>query len=103
MAAGVAAWVNRGRRAGPPTQPRRQIPAQLDRADFVAPPKRVQDAQVQRPDAHRARLNPYRQRYPGCHKLLKLFCFSHQVRAKTLCSANGRYLKPLLVFEYFSV
>jgi hypothetical protein len=37
LAAGVAALVNRRRRADPPTQPRRQVPAQLDRADFSEP------------------------------------------------------------------
>jgi hypothetical protein len=37
LAAGVAALVNRRRRADPPTQPRGQIPAQLDRADFSEP------------------------------------------------------------------
>jgi hypothetical protein len=37
LAAGVAAIVNRRRRADPPTQPRAQIPAQLDRADFADP------------------------------------------------------------------
>jgi hypothetical protein len=37
LAAGVAAVVNRRRRADPPTQPRHQIPAQLDRADFSEP------------------------------------------------------------------
>jgi hypothetical protein len=37
LAAGVAAIVNRRRRADPPTQPRYEIPAQLDRADFCEP------------------------------------------------------------------
>lgn len=37
LAAGVAAIVNRRRRADPPTQPRQQFPAQLDRADFSEP------------------------------------------------------------------
>jgi len=37
IAAGVAAMVNRRRRSDPPTQPRHQIPAQLDRADFNDP------------------------------------------------------------------
>ncbi len=37
LAAGVAAIVNRRRRSDPPTQPRRQIPALLDRADFAHP------------------------------------------------------------------
>ena len=37
IAAGVAAIVNRRRRADPPTQPRHEIPAQLDRADFCEP------------------------------------------------------------------
>jgi hypothetical protein len=37
VAAGVAAIVNRRRRADPPTQPRYEIPAQLDRADFCEP------------------------------------------------------------------
>jgi hypothetical protein len=37
LAAGVAAIVNRRRRADPPTQPRHEIPAQLDRADFSEP------------------------------------------------------------------
>ena len=37
LAAGVAAIVNRRRRADPPTQPRHQVPAQLDRADFGQP------------------------------------------------------------------
>jgi len=37
LAAGVAAIVNRRRRADPPTQPRYQIPVQLDRADFCQP------------------------------------------------------------------
>ena len=36
-AAGVAALVNRRRRADPPTQPHHAIPAQLDRADFAEP------------------------------------------------------------------
>jgi hypothetical protein len=37
LAAGVAAIVNRRRRSDPPTQPRHEIPAQLDRADFGEP------------------------------------------------------------------
>ena len=37
LAAGVAAVVNRRRRSDPPTQPRRDIPSQLDRADFADP------------------------------------------------------------------
>jgi hypothetical protein len=37
LAAGVAAIVNRRRRADAPTQPRYAIPAQLDRADFCEP------------------------------------------------------------------
>ncbi len=37
LAAGVAAVVNRRRGADPPTQPRHEIPAQLDRADFCEP------------------------------------------------------------------
>jgi hypothetical protein len=37
LAAGVAAIVNRRRRFDPPTQPRHQIPAQLDRTDFCEP------------------------------------------------------------------
>src|SRR5690349_25164967 len=37
LAAGVAAIVNRRRRADPPTQPHHEIPAQLDRADFSEP------------------------------------------------------------------
>lgn len=37
VAAGVATLVSRRRRADPPTQPRRSMPAQLDRADFADP------------------------------------------------------------------
>ena len=37
LAAGVAAIVNRHRRADPPTQPHHQIPVQLDRSDFADP------------------------------------------------------------------
>jgi hypothetical protein len=37
FAAGVAAIVNRRRRADPPTQPRHAVPSQLDRADFCEP------------------------------------------------------------------
>lgn len=37
LAAGVAAIVGRRRRVDPPTQPRRELPAQLDRADFAEP------------------------------------------------------------------
>jgi hypothetical protein len=37
VAAGVAALVNRRRRADPPTQPRHEIPVLIDRADFAEP------------------------------------------------------------------
>jgi hypothetical protein len=37
LAAGVAALVNRRRRADPPTQPRGAVPSQLDRRDFCEP------------------------------------------------------------------
>jgi hypothetical protein len=37
LAAGIAAIVNRRRRPDPPTQPRQQVPAQLDRSDFGDP------------------------------------------------------------------
>jgi len=37
LAAGVAAIVNRRRRADPPTQPRHAVPSQLDRSDFCEP------------------------------------------------------------------
>ena len=37
LAAGVAELVRRRRHSDPPTQPRLQLPSQLDRADFTSP------------------------------------------------------------------